>query len=200
MSSPRRAHPYGRSADDVRRRTLRTRRTRRVRIAQLVVFAVLAVGLVGAGAYALSELREPAADPGVIAPKTFGEPPAEVSCPEPDAVPPPPAEVELRVLNGTTRSGLAGSVAEDLTERGYAVADVGNTSRSSGPATIVHGPEGYLAAQSVRVQLTGAQLRLDEREGASVDLLLGEGFTALEGADAAAAALDQPVEAPEGCE
>ena len=85
-------------------------------------------------------------------------------------------QVEVRVLNGTTRSGFAGSVSEELAARGYTTGDPGNTSQASGPATIVHGPEAYLAAQSLLAQVPGAQLRMEQREGPAVDLLLGDGF------------------------
>ena len=78
------------------------------------------------------------------------------------------------------------------------------TAASGSPRTIVHGPAGYLAAQSVRAQLATADfepvLKLDEsREGTAVDLLLGDGFTVLAPAPAAADALEAPVAAPEGC-
>lgn len=200
MSPHRDVHPYGRSADDVRRRALRTRRTRRLRITQLVIFSLLMLTLVGVGAYALRELRTSPTEPGEIAQKTFGAAPAQQVCPEPGAVPLPPGEVEVRVLNGTGRSGLAGSVSEDLAARGYVTGDPGNTTQASGAAIIVHGPDGYLAAQSLRAQLVeGAQLQQDDREGTSVDLLLGDGFPGLAEEGAAAAALAQPVEPPEGC-
>lgn len=199
-SSHRDAHPYGRSADDVRRRDQRLRRTRRMRAIQLAIFSALTVAVVAIGVYAVGELRQPAQEPGVIAPKTFGAAPAELTCPEPGSVPLPPDQVSVTVLNGTTRSGLAGDVSGELAERGFSLGDPGNTSQSSGPATIVHGPEGYLAAQSVRAQLEEAQLRLDEdREGAAVDLLLGRGYTGLAEEAAAAAALEEPVAMPEGC-
>jgi len=199
-TSHRDAHPYGRSSDDVRRRDLRLRRTRRLRATQLTIFSVLAVVLIGVGAYAVGELSEPTAEPGVIAPKSFGPDPVELACPAPGDLPTPPEEVTVTVLNGTSRSGLAGDVTENLAERGYEVGDPGNTRGASGAATIVHGPEGYLAAQAVRVQIQDAQLRLDEqREGAAVDLLIGDGFTGLQEESAAAAALEEPVEMPEGC-
>ncbi len=199
-SSHHDAHPYGRSADDVRRRDQRLRRTRRIRATQLTIFSILAVALIGIGVYAVGELREPVAEPGVIAPKSFGPDPIALTCPEPGAVPLPPAEVTVTVLNGTTRGGLAGEVSEDLAARGFTLEEAGNTRKASGPATIVHGPEGYLAAQSLRVQVQGSQLRLDDaREGTAVDLLIGDGFTGLEDESVAATALEQPVEMPEGC-
>lgn len=195
----REVHPYGRSASDVRRRSLRTSRTRRLRITQLVVFAVLMITLVAISAYALQELREPPPEPGVIEQKTFRSAGVALACPEPGAVPLPPAEVQVRVLNGTGRSGFAGSVSEELAARGYATGDPGNTTQASGPAIVVHGPEGYLAAQSLLAQVPGAQLRMDQREGPAVDLLLGDGFPGLATAEAAQQVLDQPVQAPEGC-
>ncbi|MGP9538500.1 LytR C-terminal domain-containing protein [Brachybacterium sp. AOP43-C2-M15] len=167
---------------------------------QLAIFSLLAVTLIAIGVYAVGQLRTPSTEPGVIDPKSFGPATAELACPEPDAVPLPPEDVTVTVLNGTTRSGLAGDVAEQLGERGYEIAETGNTRRATGPATIVHGPEGYLAAQSLRVQVEDSQLTLDEDvEGTAVDLLIGDGFGGLEDASAASSALEEPVETPEGC-
>lgn len=194
------AHPYGRSADDVRRRDRRLRRTRRLRATQLAIFSLLAVALIAVGVYAVGELRQPAADPGQIAPKTFGAAPVEMTCPEPDSLPLAPEAVTVTVLNGTTRSGLAGQVTEQLAERGYETGDPGNTRQDSGAVTIVHGPDGYLAAQSLAAQFEDAQLRFEEDvEGSAVQLLIGEGFTGPRDAEAAAATLEEPVALPEGC-
>lgn len=198
-SSHHDAHPYGRSSDDVRRRDQRVRRIRRLRLTQLVFFSVVALALVAVGAYALQELRTPPAEPGVIAEKTFGTGAGEVTCPEPGALPLEPADVQVTVLNGTSRSGFAGRIAEDLTARGYTVAETGNTSKAGARATIVYGPEGYLAALSVQAQVGEAELRLDDREGTAVDLLLGEGISNLTEEAAASAALAEPAAAPEGC-
>lgn len=170
-----------------------------MRATQLAFFSVLAIVLVGIGAYAVGEFREPVADPGVIVPKDVGDEQAELTCPEPDALPLAPAEVTVNVLNGTSRSGLAGDTSEQLGERGYTLGDPGNTDRASGPATIVFGPEGYLAAQSVLAQLPEAELTMDDREDASVSLLLGKGFTGLVEKAKATSALEEPVEMPEGC-
>ncbi len=199
-SSHRDARPYGRPVDDLRSRDQRLRRSRRRRAVQLIVFCVLCLALVVTGVLAVRELQKPAAEPGVIAPKSLGADPVALSCPEPGAVPLAPGEVTVTVLNGTSRSGLAGSVSAELVGRGFLAGGTGNTQQATGPATIVHGPEGYLAAQSVRVQIQGAQLRLEEgRPGTAVDLLIGEGYTGLEEESVAAAALAEPVETPEGC-
>ncbi|APX32942.1 hypothetical protein BH708_09690 [Brachybacterium sp. P6-10-X1] len=198
-SSHHDAHPYGRSADEVRRRDQRVRRTRRLRATQLAFFSVLAIILVGIGAYAVGEFREPVAEPGVIAPKGDDAAPSELTCPESGAVPLDPAEVTVTVLNGTSRSGLAGETSEQLGQRGYTVGDPGNTRSASGPATIVYGPSGYLAAQSVLAQLPEATLSMDDREDATVSLLLGRGFDGLAEESDATAALEEPVAMPEGC-
>ncbi len=170
-----------------------------MRATQLAIFSVLALFLIGIGAYAVSEFREPVAEPGEIVPKSFGENPAELTCPEPGAVPLPPAEVTVTVLNGTSRGGLAGEVTGQFSERGFMVGDAGNTRNATAAATIVHGPSGYLAAQSVHVHVPGATLRMDEREGAEVSLLLGDEFSGLEKEATAAAGLEKAVEIPEGC-
>lgn len=203
-TSHRDAHPYGRSADDVRRRDQRLRRTRRLRATQLAMFSVLAVALVAIGVYAVGELQEPSAEPGVISPKSLGPDPAQVECPDPEATPMEPGEVTVAVLNGTTRSGLAGTTAEELGARGYEVADVGNTRSAGAPVTIVYGPAGYLAAMSVNAQLATAEqepvLKLaEDREGAAVDLLLGSGYRGLAEESEASATLQEAVPAPEGC-
>jgi hypothetical protein len=127
-----------------------------------------------------------------------------VDCPEPDAVPLEPGKVAVTVLNGTTRSGLAGTTAEELGERGYEVGDVGNTSSAGAPVTIVYGPAGYLAAMSLSAQLATSEQEpvldlAEDREGAGVDLLLGNGYRGLAEADDASAALEEPVPVPEGC-
>lgn len=204
-SSHRDAHPYGRSADDVRRRDQRLRRTRRLRVTQLVVFSALAIALVLVGVYAFGEFRRPSEDPGEIA--VGASPTAEDSalvCPQEGDTPADPADVTVRVLNGTSRSGLAGSVTEELGERGFATDKPGNTGSASGAVTIVHGPEGYLAAAAVAAQFRAGdvtpELKLDEKaEGTTVEVLLGDGYRELAAAKKAAAALKEPVAIPEGC-
>lgn len=170
-----------------------------MRITQLIIFSLLGITLLTIGAVALRELTEPVAEPGVIAPKTFGDAPAEVACPEPGAAPAAPAEIEVRVLNGTGRSGLAGSVSEELGARGFVTGETGNSNDAPQAATIVYGPDGYLSAMGLAAHVGEAELRLDDREGTGVDLLLGQGWTGIAEAAAAEAAMAEPVPAPEGC-
>src|SRR5699024_10942893 len=109
-SSHRDAHPYGRSAGDVRRRDQRLRRTRRLRATQLAIFSILAVALGVIGVYAVGELREPVADPGAIAEKSFGPEQIDLTCPVPGADPLEAGEVTVPVVNGTNRRGVARAV------------------------------------------------------------------------------------------
>ncbi|MGO2535967.1 MAG: LytR C-terminal domain-containing protein [Brachybacterium tyrofermentans] len=198
-TSHRDAHPYGRSADDVRRREQRVRRTRQLRATQLGIFSLLALLLIGVGVYAVGQFREPVQEPGVIGATSATEESTGLTCPEPGAVPLPPKSVTVTVLNGTGRGGLAGDITEQLAERGFAVGDAGNTKKASGAATVVYGPKGYLAARSVQAHVPDAALQLDEREDETVDLLLGNGFSTLVEQKDATAALEEPVEIPEGC-
>lgn len=199
MSEPRRTHPYGRSADDVRRRDQRLGRVRRVRITQLIVFSVLAIAIICVGVYAIRELSAPSAEPGEITVKDFSDAAPDTSCPDEGAMPLAPDQVTVNVYNGTSRSGLAGSTSAELVERGYTAGEVGNTREAGDIATIVYGPDGYLAAQSLLAQVGDATLSLDDREDTTVDLLIGDDFEGLADSSAAQSALEAPVEMPEGC-
>lgn len=202
-SSHRDAHPYGRSNDDVRRRDQRRRRQRRVRITQLVVFSLAMIGIICALTFAFTQLT---ADDDVVAagPSDAGADTATgkdgVRCPDPGAKPAKPKKVEVTVLNGTSRGGLAGKVSDALDERGFSTGKAGNTKSASGAVTIVYGPSGYLQASAVAAQFSKPKLTLDDREDTSVDVLLGGGFKDLADEDAAATTLKKAVKMPEGCE
>jgi hypothetical protein len=201
-SSHRDAHPYGRSNDDVRRRDQRRRRQRRVRITQLVVFSLAMIGIICALTFAFTQLT---ADDDVVAagPSDSGADVATgkdgVHCPDPGAKPAKPKKVEVKVLNGTSRSGLAGKVTDALSERGFDTGKAGNTKSASGAVTIVYGPAGYLEASAVAAEFSKPTLKLDDREDSTVDVLVGDGFKDLVDEGDAAKALKKAVKMPEGC-
>lgn len=203
-TSHRDAHPYGRSAQDVRRREERSSRQRRLRMTQLIVFSALAVALIAAAVFAATRLMGPD-DPAPAAPtgaSDGGGPTLAAQglvCPEPGATPAAPGEVSVSVLNGTSRSGLAGDVTGALAERGYQTGSPGNTSEAGPGVTVAYGPAGYRQAAAVAAQFEGAALQLDEREDASVTVMLGSGFEALSDPAIAQERLTQPVAVPEGC-
>ena len=72
--------------------------------------------------------------------------------------------------------------AKSLAARGFRIADVGNDPHPkilSVSGLIVFGDDGETAARRVALQLAGAKLVNDHRSGRTVDLILGNGYTAL---------------------
>lgn len=101
--------------------------------------------------------------------------------PLPAAEPPRPEQIKVNVYNTTWREGLAGSAAKALAARGYKIASTGNDpTRAFLPddtAVIRFGPDGEPAAKVLKYQVTGVRLEKDDtREGAGVDLVLGNHF------------------------
>jgi polyisoprenyl-teichoic acid--peptidoglycan teichoic acid transferase len=96
---------------------------------------------------------------------------------------PVPADVTVEVRNGTGRTGLAATTREQLAERGFATAGVGDA-----PATAAtelrHRPGEQGAAELVRAELAGPAVLVED---ASVDptvdvvLVLGDDFDGLGG-------------------
>ncbi|MCS6712124.1 LytR C-terminal domain-containing protein [Brachybacterium sp. EF45031] len=163
--------------------------------------SLLVIGIAGTAWYAWQQLTAEPAEEHVIEDKALRSGTPSLTCPEPGAVPAAAGDVEVRVLNGTRRNGLAASVTADLRERGYITGEPTNTTASEEGVTIVHGPQGYLAASSVAAQFPEATLRLDaQRDGTAVEVLLGSTSVELVAADQAAERLAAPVAAPEGCD
>lgn len=157
----------------------------------LIVAIVLGIGLLGA-----------AINQGVIT--LPGSDSTAKPCPTPTSPLMTPAQVSVRVLNGSDRKGLAATVGDELKARGYKVTGIGNAEPGDrsfpDPAQIRYGEQGTLAAQALQVQVPGVALVNDSREDASVDLILGGGYTALVPAEEAAKAfVPVPVQSPAGC-
>jgi LytR cell envelope-related transcriptional attenuator len=95
---------------------------------------------------------------------------------------PIPSEVKVNVYNTTYKTGLAQTVADQVTARGFRVEDVANDplrTMTTGTAVIRYGEQGDLAAALLAGHVPGAQLVKDTRPDSSVDLVLGSAFTAL---------------------
>ncbi|ANS79907.1 hypothetical protein SGUI_2511 [Serinicoccus hydrothermalis] len=94
-------------------------------------------------------------------------------------------DVVVNVFNSTGRAGLAGRASDGLTARGFTVDGVDNADASiEGPGQILHGPSGAEAAQLLADALPQeVELVQDEREDASVDLILGEAWEDLPAAE-----------------
>ncbi len=107
-----------------------------------------------------------------------------VPCPPTGALPVAVGEVTVNVYNGSNASGLAGSTATALTERGFAVATVANaTLRLGDAARLSFGASGVAAAYTLAAHLEDPVMVLDERQDATVDLIVGERFNDLVPAD-----------------
>jgi hypothetical protein len=95
---------------------------------------------------------------------------------------PKPADTTVNVYNATERNGLAAKTASELRKRGFAVATVANDplqKKVAGPAEVRYGGSGVAKAKLVLTLVTGARPVRDARTDASVDLVLGDTFTAL---------------------
>ncbi len=93
-----------------------------------------------------------------------------------------PAEVTVNVYNAKGEPGLAGRIAAALEERNFDVASIDNDPEQASiehSADIRHGPDGLAAAEFLQQSVPGSELVADERESATIDLVLGDGFEAL---------------------
>jgi hypothetical protein len=160
-----RSRPYTRP----RRRGARFLRV----VAVLVVFALLG------GATWYFFLREGASKPK----------PKAVACPTLPAKPvaatrPPvtPKQVTLNVYNATKRQGLAARTAAAMRQRGFVIGTIANDPQHkalAGSAEVRSGPKGKSRALLVAAHVAGAVLVVDKRSALTVDLVLGQRFTAL---------------------
>lgn len=93
-----------------------------------------------------------------------------------------PGAVTINVYNATNRNGLAASVAKLLRTQGFKIADVANDpldGRIDGVGEVRHGRSGAVAATLAAARLSGAKVVRDARTDNTVDLVLGNQFTAL---------------------
>jgi hypothetical protein len=105
-----------------------------------------------------------------------------------------PNGVTVNVYNATSKAGLAGRTAALLKQRGFTIGTIGNApaqlqNKVAGSAQVTGGSAGVKAMTVVRSEVAGATPVTDRRKDASVDLTLGNGFTALASPAQAAQAL-----------
>jgi hypothetical protein len=93
-----------------------------------------------------------------------------------------PRAVTINVYNATNRQGLAASVAKSLRSQGFKVGKIANDPLSKaigGVGEVRRGPTGAAGATLAAARLSGAKVVADGRTDATVDLVLGNKFTAL---------------------
>ena len=145
------------------------RRSRRRRA--LVTLAVVSLMLFFAFWYAYSYYRHSDTRHAAATPVCTTKPAA-----------PTPADVTLNVYNSTDRAGLAAMTAGQLRKRGFKVATVANDPlqrKIPGTAEVRYGATAIADSKLVLTLVKGAKGVRDGRPDASVDLVLGEKFTAL---------------------
>jgi hypothetical protein len=111
-------------------------------------------------------------------------PGASVSMPPLPAGVPKPSTFTVNVYNATNHPGLAGQTAKLLAQRGFKIGKIANApgpleGKVAGTAQVMGASASKLAMQLVGSEVTGATTATDTRTDGSVDLVIGNGFTAL---------------------
>ena len=112
-----------------------------------------------------------------------------------------PATTQIRVLNGTSRPGLAGATDTELKARGFVTIEVGNFRPTGvqGTARIRFGELGVAAAYTVAAHVADPVFVLDRRTDATVDIIIGEEWNALVAVEEVQLAPTEPLANPTGC-
>ena len=150
------------------------RRRRRRRAA--ITLSLVSLLMLGTFAYAAAYFQGWVGD---RAPKPFASPACQSVTPAGTVK---PSSVRINVYNATNRQGLAASVAKSLRTQGFKVIEVANDpldKQIAGVGEVRHGRNGAAGAALAATRLSGAKVVLDKRTDATVDLVLGNRFTAL---------------------
>jgi hypothetical protein len=130
--------------------------------------------------------------------RSTGEPtatPTSTCTPTATSAAPAPGKITVNVYNATQRDGLAARTASEVRKRGFKVSTVSNdplAKQVPGPAEVRFGKTGAAAAKVVLALVKGAKSVQDARVDGSVDLVLGEKFSALAAAPKPAATKPSP--------
>ncbi|WP_371498115.1 LytR C-terminal domain-containing protein [Kitasatospora sp. NBC_00374] len=188
------------------------RKSRRVLalIGSLLALALIALGGVqlveiftGRGGKATAQACASPAASGkpLAAPEPGSSPAAGAGSPAAPGAPaatstavPQPQAVTVNVYNATGKSGLAARTADELKARGFTVGKVGNAptaldKKVPGTVQVISGPAGLGGATLVGSQVAGSTTTADTRADATVDLVIGDAYTAMLDPTQAAAAL-----------
>jgi hypothetical protein len=187
---------------------VRIERRRRKHERQAVVFglliALLAVtGLVAVALYTgaiESPFDQPIHTPGAGDDEAPTPPCLPAVEGQPDGpLPVPYAEVQVRVINASTTSGLAGAYSEVLVDRGFTVAVTGNLARAITKSELRFGVNGIVHAYTLAAHLPEVRMVLDDRQDAVVDVLLGEEYERPVPAEEVPLRADQPLQNAPDC-
>lgn len=131
-------------------------------------------------------------------PSADSRPATDSGCPAGPYLYQSPETVTVNVYNTTATPGLAGQVAEALKARGFAIGVVGNSTvnREGMTAIILSGPDGESGAFTMQQQIPDTQYIQDDRDDASVDVVVGSGYSDLVPLEKAEAAAPGPISCP----
>ncbi|MFD3869185.1 LytR C-terminal domain-containing protein [Streptomyces sp. NPDC058623] len=202
-----------------------SRRPRRRKVVLAVLGSLLALSLLGYGALQLIGVfrgdgggKRNAAAAGKDCPTASATParaaqpasapqPGPATSASPAVALPQPGQITVNVYNATPRPGLAKAVRDELEKRGFVIGQVGNApptfdKKVPGIGILLGAPTTDKAAYAVLgTQVDGLTQQNDTREGADIDLILGDAFKELKPkveADRAVALLANPAPAPSG--
>jgi LCP family protein required for cell wall assembly len=89
-----------------------------------------------------------------------------------------PSGIDIALENGTTRSGLAHTVATALEAQGYNVVSVGDAPNENYTSTQVEfGAEKVQSSQTVKASIPGAVRMADPSAGSTITVILGANYT-----------------------
>lgn len=138
----------------------------------VLLLAVVVAGVVLAGMVQRGEL-EVKVGPWKAIPTPF-------ACPAETLNYLPNDSVSVNVFNGGSAEGKAGQVAEELKARGFVIKAVDNQfTEYSAPAIVVSGVNGRSAAYTMQQNFPGTDYVQDDREDATVDVILTSSYTGL---------------------
>ena len=157
-------------------KTLVSSHRRRQRRRAAITLTFVGLAMIGTFTYAAAYFQ------GWVA---FGTPPPVASPACQSAAPAKvlaPGAVTINVYNATSRDGLAASVAKSLRRQGFKVHTIANDPLGKdigGVGEVRHGPPGAAGATLAALTIPGATVVLDDRANTTVDVVLGNRFSAL---------------------
>ncbi|MDO8121953.1 LytR C-terminal domain-containing protein [Isoptericola sp. b490] len=174
---------------------------------QAVVFgsliAGLAVAALGAVAVYTDSIQPGFLDRSFVTPSAAPNGPVlpPPPCPPQGALPAAYGSVTVSVYNASSRNGLAGTTADVLAGRGFAIGTVADYPGSAPavPVEVLFGETGIANAYTVAAQLIKPRLVLDTRQDASVDLVVGVDFAGMVPTDQVALDPTTPLVGVAGC-
>lgn len=125
--------------------------------------------------------------------------PVAPPCPPEGALPVPYSEISANVLNGTETQGLAAGTAATLRSYGIQTGREQNGQRYEGVARLTAGPLGVASAYTLAALFSSAEIVLDAREDATVDVLLGMAFEDVLPLEQVALDPEAPIPPPADC-